>query len=307
MKLQQSDALHVMRLALDRFQEESRRVFYIQGQHERSAPPILSAMHPWPDYLHKTTVELAGMRVHGLDYCNPGEVESELKNIPEDIDIFMTHQVWKDFLGDKHGDAWIDWTFGNPLIISGDYHRAMVVTHGARTLISPGSLCMQDIGEIPVKSVYILFDDLSTECIQLRTRNYFENILNTTEELDEFVSTWDRNPARIPQSAVPSNIAVNLLRVRYRSDLPQARQRVEATVGTSAHLFVDPLKAIVTEQMNVEQSRRVEAVMQGGLEGCIAEFYSDNVRVRDYAIRLARASNIQTELLSIFGELTQCQ
>jgi hypothetical protein len=303
-KLQQSDALRTMRLALDRFQEQGRRVWYTQGQHERSTPPILSAIHSWPDYLHHATIERAGFRIYGLDYCNPGDVERELGNVPAGTDILVTHQVWKDFLGEKHGDAWLRWVPQEvQLTISGDYHKSFHRPVLGHHILSPGSICMQDIGEQPDKYVHILFDDLTSEAVRLKTRNYFEVTLSTTDDVDRFVDTWDANPSRALQPGVPPNIAVNILRARYRADLPQARQRVEATVGTSAHLFLDTLRVQASDQVSVEQERRLTAIMHGGLEGCIAEFYSDNTRVRDNAMRLARTTNIQTELLSIFQEL----
>ena len=302
MKLQQSDALRTMRLALDRFMENDRWVWYIQGQHERSTPPLLQALHSWPIYLHKQQREIDGICFYGLDYCNPGDVEAELKAVPAETDVLITHQVWKDFLGDKHGDAWVQWVNGDPLILSGDYHRSFIQTLSGKRLLSPGSLCVQDIAETPRKFVYVLFDDLSAEEIPLRTRNCYYYDIETEEALDEFLTKWQDNPARVPQPNVPTYIATNLLRVRYRGDLPQAKRRLEATVGSSAHLFADPIRAAVPEQITAEQQRRVTAVMNGGLEGCINEFYSDNPRVRDDAIRLVRATNIQNELLLIYKE-----
>lgn len=303
MKLQQSDALRTMRLALDEFQEQHRHVFYIQGQHERSSPTLLSALHPWPNYIHKMTIERSGYSIYGLDYCNPSEVEAELRAVPAGTDILVTHQVWKDFLGDKHGDAWFDWAAHANTIITGDYHRALTQQHQNKKIISPGSLCMQDIGETPIKSVCIVFDDLSTETVRLRTRNYYEATLNTDEELERFLDNWQDHPARVPQANVPPNISTNLLRVRYRADLPQAKRRLEAAVGLSVHLFTDAVRPQVAEQITVEQERRLQAVMAGGLEGCITEFYSDNPRVRDHAIRLARTTNISAELLAIYKEI----
>lgn len=302
MKLQQSDALRTMRLALDNFEAQDRRVYYIQGQHERSNPPLLTALHPWPEYIHKRTITRAGYAIYGLDYCNPGEVEAELNAVPAGTDILVTHQVWKDFLGDKYGDAWFHQARNAPFIISGDYHKTSFTTHTScnKQVMSPGSICMQDIGEDPIKYVWILFDDLSAERVRLNTRAFYRATLNTEEELNEFLDTWADNPARIPQQGVLPAIAINILRVQYRADLPSARQRIEALVGSMAHLFTDPIRPPAVEQVSAEQERRHEAVMHGGIEGCIAEFYSDNPRVRDHALRLARTTNIQTELLDIY-------
>lgn len=302
LKLQQSDALRTMRLILDRFEQQSREVYFVEGQHERSTPPLLSAMHTWPKHLHKHTEVLGGLRFYGLDYCNPSDVEAELKAVPDDTDVLVTHQVWKNFLGDKHGDAWFRWVNGTRLIISGDYHRAVYAQHEGKQVLSPGSINMQDIGEVPNKYVYILYDDLSVLPVTLKSRLYFEANVSTEEELENLISTWADNPARTPQPGVPTNIATNLVRIRYRGDLPQARQRLEAAL-VGVHLFIDAVRPPVAEQITMEQQRRVHAVMAGGLEGCIAEFYADDTRVRDNAIRLARTTNIQTELLSIYKDL----
>jgi hypothetical protein len=307
LKLQQSDALRTMRLALDHFQENNREVLYVQGQHEISTPPLLNAIHPWPEHIHKRTVTWAGYNLYGLDYCTPGAVEAELVTVPEGTDILVTHQVFKDFLGDKHGNAWLEWGFTNArMIITGDYHLTVVQTRDdAVSTLSPGSIVMQDISETPNKFVFILYDDLTVDTVPLRTRRYYEARIETEDALTEFIDAWQHHPARVPQAGVPSNIATNLLRVRYRSDLPQAKRRLEAAIGTSAHLFTDAVRPAIPEQITLEQERRVSAVLSGGLEGCIAEFYSEHPPVRDAAVRLARTTDIQKELLAIYKELVR--
>lgn len=300
-KLQQSDALEVMRKALDRFQARNRQVLFVQGQHERSSPPLLNAIHGYPIHVHKKIVHVAGMCVYGLDYCNPLEVAAELENVPQGVDVLLTHQVWKDFLGEERGDAWFSQASHVRVIATGDYHQTLYEKRGAHTILSPGSICMQKINEPPEKFVFILHDDYTVKQIKLKTRGYYAARLHTEAELNQFVENWSRHPSRAPQPDVPTYLSTNLLRVHYRADLPEARHRLESTVGAEAHLFLEPIP-IETQQIGIDAERRVSAVMSGGLEGCINAFYADNPVVHADALRLARTRDVQTELLEIFKE-----
>jgi len=301
-KLQQSDALRVMRVALDDLERQRCNVWYVQGQHERSSPPLLSAIHDWPRHLDGVIEILPGndMLVYGLDYVPPTDVEEALKRVP-DADILATHQVWKDLMGSERGDAWLHWAGHVPYVLTGDYHRTLYEQRGQQSIMSPGSLCMQSIDEVPDKHVYLLRDDMSAEPVRLKSRGYFGARLYSEDDLIQFLDTWHQNPARIPQQEVPHSIATNILRVWYRADIPDAKQRIEARVQLDAHLF---MKVIPVEdtQITVDAERRAQAILNGGLEGCIRTFYADNPVVCEDAVRLARTRDIQEELLQIYKE-----
>jgi len=300
-KLQQSDALASMRKALDTWQQQKRPVYYIQGQHERSSPPLLSAMHAWPQHIDGKTVSLtAGVTVCGLDYKPPNEVKAALEAGPSDADILATHQVWKDFMGEERGAAWFSWAKPR-IILTGDFHQTQDEQRGRQMIVSPGSLCMQSIIEPAEKFVYILWDNLTVERVPLKSRGYFEARINNPDELDAFLSTWKQHPARIPKAGVPPSVSTNIIRVWYRADIPEARQRLENIIGSEAHLFTK-IVPVEDPQVTADAELRVRAVLDGGLQGCIRTFYATNKDVCDDAVRLAGTHNVSDELLHIFKE-----
>jgi len=302
-KLQQSDALQTMRSALDTFQQQGRKVLYVQGQHERSTPPLLHALHLHPLHINEQLVEIpgTGLRIYGLDYKSPNEVRAALEAVPEGVDILATHQVWMDFMGEDRGDAWFHWAKSPRCILTGDFHVTIDETRGQQRIISPGSICMQNIGEPHTKNVFILNDDLTAEAVQLHTRGYYEARINDQEDLDAFIDSWRQHPARIPKVGVPASVSANIIRVWYREDVPEARERIEARVTGDAHLF---LKAVPVEsaQVAVDTARRVQVVLNDGLAGCIREFYAEPTAVCEDAVSLAGTRDIQTELLRIYKD-----
>jgi len=302
-KLQQSDALLTMRQALDTCQRQERAVHFIQGQHERAVPTLLSALHSWPTHMHGDFLRLApDIVIYFLDYQIPALVREALEGVPAEANVLATHQVWKDFLGHDRGDAWFaDVPDSVEMIITGDFHKTLVKKEGRQMIVSPGPLCMQNIGEPPDKYALILNDDLSITRLALRSRGYYQARLHSQEELDAFIAGWLDHPARRPQQGVPANIATNLLRVWYLADLPEAKKRLETTVGQAAHLFLSPIPVATTQQA-ADTTRRQHAVLRAGLTGCITEFYADDVQVRDDAVRLANTRDIQTEITDIFKE-----
>jgi hypothetical protein len=160
---------------------------------------------------------------------------------------------------------------------------------------------MQKIDEPPDKYVFILNDDMTAEPVRIPTRGYFEARIHNQEELDKFLDTWDQHPARMPKADVPPELCMNIIRVWYRADIPEARQRLESRVQLDAHLF---LKMVPVEdsQMTADTAQRVNAVLNGGLAGCIRTFYADNAAICDDAVRLAQTRDIQLELEHIFKD-----
>jgi hypothetical protein len=305
---QRNDAIDLARRAMNRLNNGSRRLLYVQGQHERVAsdtPPLLSAIDAWPVYLSGQVVTASnGLRIEGLDYQNPGNVEAALKGLP-DADILLTHQVWRDFMGEDRGDAWMHWVpLTYQLIATGDYHTPAyqeVPEAPDLHVLSPGTLCMQSVSETPDKSVVIIYDDLSVETVPLLARKYYTELISSVDALDSFVARWPTHDAKAPQGGVPPEIGTNLLRVSYRADITEARALIQAVVGEQVHLLLDPLAA-EREPVTVDQTRRHDAVMTGGMEGVLNEFYDDDPQVLTDAIRLHRAEDVNAEIVTVYQE-----
>lgn len=303
-KLQQSDALSVMWSAIEALRRCDLRIYYVQGQHELSQPPLLNAIHDWPIHIHGRAIMCGGRKIYGLDYRPAGAVVESLRGVPSDA-MLATHQVWKNFMGEDRGDAWFADTPATT-ILTGDFHHMMISQYGAQTVISPGPICMQAINEPSRKYVIVLYADGTYEPVQLQSRGCYAVHLDTAEELVKFADTWPDAAARTPQFGVPAPIATNILIVRYAPWIPDALPTLEKVVGTSAHLFAMPLPQAAPQQLHAAAC--AEAVLAGGFEGCLRTHYPDeDPAVIDNAIRLYRTNDVETTIADIFRELQACQ
>lgn len=65
---QNSYTIAVLREFLDRVFETGTEVGFVEGQHDKSDPPLLSAIHDRPIWLHNHQRDVAGICFGGLDY-----------------------------------------------------------------------------------------------------------------------------------------------------------------------------------------------------------------------------------------------
>jgi hypothetical protein len=151
--------------------------------------------------------------------------------------------------------------------------------------VSPGPLCMQRISECDMKGVYIMYDNFTFQSVPLRTRGYHYVELMDEDTLERFLDEWIKDPARMPQSSVPAYIARNILRVWYNSEIPDAWKRIEARVSNDVHLFKTAVKPELAE-VALDKKVRLQTIIDGGLAGCIEQFYGEDEGVKDDALWL---------------------
>ena len=181
---------------LSRMQTAQINVYYIQGNHEydRNAPWL--SVHPWPIHLHDTGVQFgdAEVGIWGLDWLPRGEIQEALKQVPEDTDILITHQVWKDFMGSV-GRIECELTEVHHVhtVLAGDFHVTKVAesvnAQGKPIkMLSPGSTAMQDIGEDQHKSFFVICEhegEIVFTPKKLKTRKLANYVVKDAETLDE--------------------------------------------------------------------------------------------------------------------------
>lgn len=247
-------------------------VYYVQGQHEKSKPPIQSSLDPASQHADSLEFELNGVKFYGLDYYSPDIVEEKLRKSPK-ADVLLTHQVWKDFMGDSRGDARFEWS-NTGTILTGDYHQTVVDKFGKKAVVSPGPVAIQSISEPPDKYVILMDESLDVTKVRLKSRGVYEVKISSEDELQEFLDTWNDNDARIPQQGVPRHIAKNILIVRYDAYISDAYRHISARVLDDVHLFMVPdYKSMQQELLDKDPVRSV--VNKYGLEGCIREYYKE--------------------------------
>lgn len=302
-KLQTSDALCLMAGFLTCMRSVGITVYFVQGQHELSTPPIMFALSNDVISLHKQLVTIDGATVTGLDYVHPLAVVEEVGGIP-DCDILVTHQVWKDLIGETYGDVHLAAVANTvPVIVSGDYHTATIFKDPyERSVLVPGAICAQRLSEVGPKSVILLqdWDVRQAEHTKLTTRNIFRFVCNDGEHLHDALTAIRMSGAMESQAGVPDAIAKNIVELTVPSGIVDLDVKL-AQLRAATHLFVCVVPTRVTEE--VTDVRRVQAV-SGGLVGCLSEFFKDDERQYRHALNLLRSSELPTTIDEIFKEVS---
>lgn len=240
---------------LTRMQDEELEVFYIQGNHEydRNAPWL--SVHPWPIHIHNVLYNVRGVQVYGLDWLPRGEIQAAFAAVPENTDILITHQVWKDFMGEV-GRTECELTDVHHVqtVLAGDFHVTKVaegVNAQGRPIkmLSPGSTAMQDMGEEQIKSFFVICkheDKIVFSPQRLKTRGAKTYVVKDPETLDELCAGgFAKDIAAMVQQAQAggyhADVQKPLIRVKFDKRLPDAFLRITTAVGESAHLFCDAL------------------------------------------------------------------
>ena len=241
---------------LTRMQQANVRAYYIQGNHEydRNAPWL--SIHPWPLHLHDSGVQLHDVGIWGLDWLPKGDIQTAFQEVPADTDILITHQVWKDFMGNVgRTECELTDVHHVGIVLAGDFHvtktiKAVNAQGNPVQMLSPGSTAMQDIGESPEKFFLVISktDDgqIVFEQQPLKTRQFLKYTVETQEELDDLCSgqlmtAIDEAVAQAKADGVPEYIQKPLVRVKFNKQLPDAYLRLLTAAGEAAHMFCDAL------------------------------------------------------------------
>jgi hypothetical protein len=243
--------------ALTRMATAQVPVYFIQGNHEydRNAPWL--SVHPWPIHIHKNSFEAGGYHVYGLDWLPKGEIQTAFEEVPDDVDILVTHQVWKDFMGSLgRTECELTDVHNVRIVLAGDFHVTKTVESvnaqgDSIRMLSPGSTAMQDMGETHEKFFFVIGEedgDISFKPIPLKTRRAVHFVVKTVEELDDLCATdlaraLEECARYAEEQSLPEHIKTPLVRVKFDKSVPDAYLRVVTTVGDAAHLFCEALPA----------------------------------------------------------------
>jgi hypothetical protein len=251
---------------LSRMQAADVPVYYIQGNHEydRNAPWL--SVHEWPIHMHEARFDINGVSVCGFDWLPRGEIQEAFKRVPANVDILITHQVWKDLMGNVgRPECELTDVHHVQTVLAGDFHITKTVESTNAQgqpiqMLSPGSTCMQDIGEAPDKSFFVIERIPTTGAIvftpmQLKTRKFLGYTVKDQETLDKLCAgEFIRDIQAVSTALLPEEIRKPLVRVKFDKRLPDAHLRITTAVGEAAHLFCD---AIVDKNRGEEETNRV--------------------------------------------------
>jgi hypothetical protein len=241
--------------------------------------------------------------VYGLDWLPRGEIQEAFKQVPADTEILITHQVWKDLMGNV-GRPECELTDVHHVhtVLAGDFHITKTVESTNAQgqpikMLSPGSTCMQDIGEMPDKSFFVIGRITTTGSIvftqmPLKTRKFLGYTVKDQETMDALCAGgFASDIAKLIDPSLPEAINKPLVRVKFDKRLPDAHLRISTAIGELAHLFCD---AIVDKSRGEEETNR--AVAKNDLMTVVAELLKNEPEALKLATALLRAENPGTEL-----------
>lgn len=284
--------VHVWMQNLQRLQRSGIPFYFVEGQHDKDVPPWFASM-PGAIGLDRQLVQIDGWQVYGLSFQPAYRLAEELRAIPDQANVFVAHQAWKEWLafeGASQGS--LRDVPHVRFIVSGDWHQSAAQRwqDGDRLVvaISPGSLCLQDIREPLPKRFVVLNNDGTLRWVRLRTRIRLTTPVLSTEaearELLQNVETLLEDAAR--QAAVlPEQLRTPLWRISYRAGLEAWMDEIALQIGDRAHLFWDVHAA---DAPTTEHAAQL-GLQSASLEACLLEALQDHAGYRDLDERFRSA------------------
>lgn len=228
---------------------EGLDLYLIQGNHDQSSPS-------WADTcglvlpIHKHAFTILGeVRVYGLDYCPPSELQASLLTVPKDIDLLVCHQLLDLFFPKQGNNMEASWVPDHlKMVLVGDFHETLIKEdrRGIK-FISPGSTSMQKINEVPAKSVFSLScpnHKLNLERVPILSRKHFEYQLRVEEDLGRVlddIRIYVRGDERL---LLPENLRRPLVKICYCPDIPNVLDKLKRELEQEVHLWATPTQVL---------------------------------------------------------------
>lgn len=264
-RINDSAPIVFLKKQLDRLAEASLPLYYIQGQHEFSTTPWFE-LGTTATHLHQRTIELSGIKFHGLDFQSADRLKEALAAIPEHTDYLVGHQVWSEFMGEEtlpQGSfASIPHVAG---LLTGDLHKTVVDRKQYRgaegqplVVYSPGATYQTNISEPSDTSFGVLYSDGRIKLVPLVGRIFIDWAqIVTDDELEACLSQIGPicSKAKETDRALPDELRTPLIRVTLAKRLASQLSRIEKQVGAQGHLFYKRMR----EQEPEQQTKNVKS------------------------------------------------
>lgn len=286
-------------------------VYYIQGQHELDRNVTWLSVHPWPVNVNRQAFELGGVKLYGIDWLPRGDIQQAFSEVPENVDMLVCHQVWKDLMKNiGRPECCLNDVHHASFVLSGDFHVTTIESSKNAQdrpiqIISPGSTCMQDISESPDKFFFVVGrSPAGFEFVQqqLRTRRMKSYTISDAQLLDDLCAGGFAADIAELIGDLPDEINKPLVRVKFDKRLPDAYIRISTAVNDTAHLFCD---AIVDKSRGEQETNR--SVTKNDLFSAVAELLQKQPAALKLANALLAADTPAAELEAQFEQFQTVQ
>lgn len=225
---------------LSRMEYAGLPVYYIQGQHERAAPPWLAA-HAWPQHVDRAqfTIPGCGFSFYGLDWRPAHEALAAYAAIPTNVNVVVGHQVWHEYMGSitRPELSLADVPPHVLIVLTGDFHQHQITqhqtAHGPRQMVSPGALTMRTIKEPAHHGFYDYAASTGAFIsIAIQSRPMLSAMVRNETELDALAQAVEQ-----ARAAAAVEVSEPIVRVTYRLDeWPAAHRQIYDRLD-GAHIF----------------------------------------------------------------------
>ena len=295
-----------------RLADAGLKLFYVQGQHELEPVPWLSlcdnAVHVH-SFGHSTGLkyfDIGGLKICGMDIEFSKETFLvQLAALHADAqqskhDLFITHQVWADFVKQSCEPYLLKYATFAKMVYTGDFHGRAILDVDGTVCVSSGSIAMQAINEVPYRTAFVLFDDMSLQEFDLKTRPFIKLEIKTEEALslllssdkEELVKGWRHTD-------LPVGLRTPLVSVKYQNDLPNVYDSLKSKFCDWNH-DLSGLDFSSAELLVVADKTELRELID--ISECVSQFAAADTVTHSDAVRIFNSSDVVSELSSMRKE-----
>jgi DNA repair exonuclease SbcCD nuclease subunit len=296
---------------ITRLEKAGQRFYFTVGQHEKYAYQQWMGIHPWAIPLHRKQVLLRlrggeNIVLYGIDYQPATRLEQEFRAIPDDANVLVCHQVWREFMGDHLPSEGSLADLVPPqvkLVITGDFHVHKMITVKRKDgssfhVLSPGSSTMQSLKEDSHKHFFAMGSEFyNVESIPLLNRPVERVIIMTAGQVDDTLAQLRQWAASSKQDErLPEELRMPIWHIRLTADASIFTDRIIAAAAGVAHLFLRPFSETGTTQPST-------AASSSSFEEVLRRELGAESPLLPSAVRLWRSSDPKTEVSELVDEL----
>jgi DNA repair exonuclease SbcCD nuclease subunit len=253
--------LEVLQAGVDTLREKGIMVLGISGNHDAITPSWLSLAGVIP--LHDNVATIGGeVKISGFNYMPEAEALERIKNIP-DVDIFVMHQTFSEFVEYKNASALSVLKLNPkvPLYVFGDLHNGMLRRFKDDKVDFqagyPGAIELWKTDEARVKNMWLIKVDganTSVEVLPIRTRPVLDLEVVDEASLTEAISKIENMIKCMAVAGASLGVYENrpLVFLKYNAKVTEIMGRLRMAVGEKCLLRPIPMDQATNEAVRYD-------------------------------------------------------